>query len=48
MVFHVEVKKAYRRKYDANGDEIQPDFGQKQKVNTGFLMSSYSKLILLF
>eukprot|EP00794_Sanderia_malayensis_P019906 gene19906-21851_t len=44
MVFHVDVKKAFRRRYDVNGKEIQPDFGTKQKVNTGFLMSSYKEV----
>ena len=43
MVFHVDIKKACKRKYLANGDEIEPDLGSKQKVNTGYLMSSYSK-----
>ena len=43
MVFHVDVKKGCRRKFLPDGTEIEPDFGAKQKVNTGFLMSSYSK-----
>ena len=46
MTFYVNVKKCYRRRFDTKGAEIMPDFGSKQKVNTGFLMSSYSKLHL--
>jgi len=44
MVFHVDIKKACKRKYLANGDEIEPDLGSKQKVNTGYLMSSYKNV----
>ena len=48
MVFHVDIKKACKRKYLPNGEEVEPDFGSKQKVNTGHLMSSYSKNCLWF
>lgn len=47
MVFHIDIKKACRRKYLANGEEVEPDFGSKQKVNTGYLMSSYSEWQIL-
>uniref|UniRef100_A0A2K6DQN0 Arpin n=1 Tax=Macaca nemestrina TaxID=9545 RepID=A0A2K6DQN0_MACNE len=31
----------HRRKFDAKGNEIEPNFSATRKVNTGFLMSSY-------
>ena len=37
-----------KRKYDAKGDEIEPDLSNKKKVNTGYLMSSYSMNIIKF
>eukprot|EP00112_Aurelia_sp_Birch-Aquarium-sp1_P010285 Seg2202.4 transcript_id=Seg2202.4/GoldUCD/mRNA.D3Y31 product=Arpin protein_id=Seg2202.4/GoldUCD/D3Y31 len=41
MIFHIGVAKASWRKFNGSGEEILPDFGLKQKVNTGYLMSSY-------
>lgn len=41
FVFHVEVRRAHRRKFDANGKETTPNFSQTKKVSTGYLMSSY-------
>ncbi|XP_066558042.1 arpin isoform X2 [Amia ocellicauda] len=32
---------AHRRKFDAKGNEIEPNFSDTRKVNTGYLMSSY-------
>ena len=47
MVFHVDIKKGCKRKFLASGEEVEPDFGSKQKVNTGYLMSSYSEYYIL-
>lgn len=33
----------HRRKFDPKGNEIEPNFSATKKVNTGFLMSSYSR-----
>lgn len=33
----------HRRKFDPKGNEIEPNFSATRKVNTGFLMSSYSR-----
>ena len=37
-----------KRKYDTKGDEIEPDLSNKKKVNTGYLMSSYSVYSIYF
>ena len=42
-VFHVEYDAACQRKYDTEGKEIEPNFGQTAKVKTGYLNSSYSR-----
>ena len=42
-VFHVEFGNACQRKYDAQGKEVEPNFGQTKLVNTGYLNSSYSR-----
>ncbi|XP_065067656.1 arpin-like [Rhopilema esculentum] len=44
IVFHIDIKRGCIRRFDKNGEEIQPDFGAKQKVNTGYLMSSYKNV----
>ncbi|XP_071506286.1 arpin-like [Diadema antillarum] len=41
LVLHVRVKVAHRRKFNSNGEEIEPNMDNTQKVNTGYLMSSY-------
>ena len=42
---HIEMSKAFKRKFDASsGREIEPNYGKDKKVSTGYLMSSYSKL----
>lgn len=41
ICLHVSILKSMRRKFDGKGDEIEPDLGDKKKVNTGYLMSSY-------
>nr|XP_061813057.1 arpin [Nerophis lumbriciformis] len=40
-VLYIKPRRIHRRKYDANGKEIEPNFSDTRKVNTGFLMSSY-------
>ncbi|XP_019858664.1 PREDICTED: arpin-like [Amphimedon queenslandica] len=40
-VFHIEFDGACQRKFDAEGKEIEPNFGQTAKVKTGYLNSSY-------
>ena len=40
--FHIEFKQACRRKFDANGKELEANFGQTGLVRTGYLHSSYS------
>ncbi|XP_072047060.1 arpin-like [Amphiura filiformis] len=38
---HIKVNQAHKRKFDSKGVEIEPNFSETQKVNTGYLMSSY-------
>ncbi|XP_049580095.1 arpin [Syngnathus scovelli] len=40
-VLYIKPKRVHRRKYDSSGKEIEPNFSDTKKVNTGFLMSSY-------
>uniref|UniRef100_A0A1A8SQ37 Arpin n=1 Tax=Nothobranchius rachovii TaxID=451742 RepID=A0A1A8SQ37_9TELE len=40
-VLYVKPSRIHQRKYDANGTEVEPNFSDTRKVNTGFLMSSY-------
>ncbi|XP_042352047.1 arpin [Plectropomus leopardus] len=40
-VLYVKPSRIHRRKFDASGKEIEPNFSDTKKVNTGFLMSSY-------
>jgi len=47
VVLHIEISKALKRKFDSSsGKEIEPNYGKDKKVSTGYLMSSYSKLVL--
>uniref|UniRef100_UPI00358FD352 arpin isoform X1 n=2 Tax=Myxine glutinosa TaxID=7769 RepID=UPI00358FD352 len=40
-VLHIRPTQIHRRKYDANGHEIEPNFSETHKVATGYLGSSY-------
>ncbi|XP_040893576.1 arpin [Toxotes jaculatrix] len=40
-VLYVKPSRIHQRKFDASGKEIEPNFSDTKKVNTGFLMSSY-------
>ncbi|PNI42816.1 C15orf38-AP3S2 isoform 1 [Pan troglodytes] len=40
-VLYIRPSHIHRRKFDAKGNEIEPNFSATRKVNTGFLMSSY-------
>ncbi|XP_077452667.1 arpin [Stigmatopora argus] len=40
-VLYIKPRRIHRRKYDGSGKEIEPNFSDTKKVNTGFLMSSY-------
>lgn len=47
-VLYIRPSRIHRRKFDPKGNEIEPNFSATRKVNTGFLMSSYSKCPLPF
>ncbi|XP_042526379.1 arpin-like [Dipodomys spectabilis] len=40
-VLYIRPGRVHRRKFDAKGNEIEPNFSDSRKVNTGFLLSSY-------
>ncbi|XP_063781895.1 arpin isoform X2 [Pseudophryne corroboree] len=40
-ILYLRPSKIHRRKFDSKGNEIEPNFSDTKKVNTGFLMSSY-------
>ncbi|MEE6503785.1 hypothetical protein FKM82_004952 [Ascaphus truei] len=40
-ILYLRPSKIHRRKFDNKGNEMEPDFSDTKKVNTGFLMSSY-------
>lgn len=40
-VLYIQPSRIHRRKFDPKGNEIEPNFSDTRKVNTGFLMSSY-------
>ncbi|XP_072551489.1 arpin [Salminus brasiliensis] len=40
-VLYIKPSRIHCRKYDAKGNEIEPNFSETKKVNTGHLMSSY-------
>lgn len=42
-VLYIRPSCIHRRKFDSKGNEIEPNFSATRKVNTGFLMSSYSR-----
>lgn len=47
-VLYIQPNCIHRRKFDSKGNEIEPNFSATRKVNTGFLMSSYSRYPGLF
>lgn len=47
-VLYIRPSRIHRRKFDPKGNEIEPNFSATRKVNTGFLMSSYSRYPLPF
>lgn len=47
-VLYVRPSRIHRRKFDPKGNEIEPNFSATRKVNTGFLMSSYSRYLPSF
>ena len=48
FIFHVKIARAHKRKFDSKGKEIEPNFSETKKVNTGYLNSSYSKLAVAY
>ncbi|XP_062860674.1 arpin [Trichomycterus rosablanca] len=40
-VLYIKPSRIHCRKYDSKGNEIEPNFSETRKVNTGYLMSSY-------
>lgn len=40
-VLYIKPKQIHYRKYDTKGNEIEPNFSETRKVNTGYLMSSF-------
>lgn len=47
-VLYIRPSCIHCRKFDSKGNEIEPNFSATRKVNTGFLMSSYSRYPQLF
>ena len=47
-VLHVDVHRAHKRKFESNGQEIEPNFSETHKVRTGYLNSSYSEYLSPF
>ena len=43
VVFHIEFSAGCLRRYDAQGQEIEANFGLSALVRTGYLHSSYSE-----
>ncbi|XP_068131341.1 arpin [Hyperolius riggenbachi] len=40
-ILYLRPDRIHRRKFDSKGNEIEPNFSDTKKVNTGFLMSSF-------
>ncbi|XP_008278459.1 arpin [Stegastes partitus] len=40
-VLYIKPSRIHQRKFDGSGNEVEPNFSDTKKVNTGFLMSSY-------
>ena len=47
-VLHIDVHRAHKRKFESNGQEIEPNFSETHKVRTGYLNSSYSEYLSPF
>jgi len=41
VALHLSVRRAHKRRFDSKGVEIEPNFGETEKVRTGYLNSSY-------
>ncbi|XP_069767479.1 arpin isoform X2 [Narcine bancroftii] len=41
FILYIKPTKIHKRKYDSHGVEIEPNFSDTRKVNTGYLMSSF-------
>ncbi|XP_078283453.1 arpin isoform X2 [Rhinoraja longicauda] len=41
FILYIQPTKIHKRKFDSNGAEIEPNFSETKKVNTGYLMSSF-------
>lgn len=44
-VLYIRPTRIHRRQFDPRGNEIEPNFSATRRVNTGFLMSSYSRYL---
>ncbi|XP_061077154.1 arpin [Conger conger] len=40
-VLYIKPSRVHRRKFDSKGNEVEPNFSETRKVNTGYLMSSF-------
>ncbi|XP_051580792.1 arpin [Myxocyprinus asiaticus] len=40
-ILYIKPSRIHRRKFDSKGNEIEPNFSETRKVNTGYLMSSF-------
>ncbi|XP_071761514.1 arpin [Centroberyx gerrardi] len=40
-VLYIKPSRVHQRKFDASGKEMEPNFSDTKKVNTGYLMSSF-------
>lgn len=40
-MFHIEYQRGCKRRFDAEGKEVEANFGESGLVNTGYLNSSY-------
>ncbi|KAF7645192.1 hypothetical protein LDENG_00208650 [Lucifuga dentata] len=41
FVLYIKPSRIHQRRFDGSGKEIEPNFSDTKKVNTGYLMSSY-------
>lgn len=41
FVLYIRPARIHQRRFDGGGKEVEPNFSDTKKVNTGFLMSSY-------
>ncbi|XP_051896161.1 arpin isoform X2 [Pristis pectinata] len=41
FILYIKPTKIHKRKFDSHGVEIEPNFSDTKKVNTGYLMSSF-------